>query len=189
MAPEKTATESPRRLLLLLGLAVVLAGAAAWDWWARPGADGEPAVAAVRAVAPRPDKAAPAAEAGTETNGPERGAHALASLALDELHDTVRRPLFEKTRRPVEPPARAVQGLPLPVQKRQADPGALTLYGVLVNEGHGAIALLRRNQTGQNVRLEVGDAVDGWTIERIETDSVQLVQGDARVTLELFRKR
>jgi hypothetical protein len=188
MAPEKTATDSPRRLLLMLGLAVALAGAVALDWWTRRDADGEAAAVAPRAAAPAAGKATPT-DAIAEAAGQEGSAHALAGLAIDELHDTVRRPLFERKRRPVETPSRAVQGPLTPMARRQADPNALTLYGVLLSEGRGAIALLRRNQTGQNVRLEQGDTVDGWTIERIEADRVHLVQGDARVTLELFRKR
>jgi hypothetical protein len=35
----------------------------------------------------------------------------------------------------------------------------------------------------------VGDAVDGWTIERIEPQRVTLRQGDTRIALQLFRKK
>jgi hypothetical protein len=197
MEPGKKPTESRGRLPLLLGLAVVLAGIYAWDRWAdgsaetappRPGA-GSPGAAG-------PDKAdaltaaGPGAEADPGSEPQE--AHALASLALNELHDTVRRPLFEKTRRPVEPPppARPTVAQPvIPAPPRGADPNALTLLGVLMSEGGGAIALLRRNQTGQNVRLQEGNTVDGWTVERIEPARVLLRQGDTRIALELFRKR
>jgi hypothetical protein len=73
-----------------------------------------------------------------------------------------------------------------------ADPNALTLLGVLMREGEGqggAIALVRRNQTGQNMRLQEGETVDGWTIDRIEPESVVLRQGDTKIALQLFRKR
>jgi hypothetical protein len=70
-----------------------------------------------------------------------------------------------------------------------ADPNALTLLGVLKGEGGHAIALLQRNSTGQNVRLQEGDTVDGWTIERIEAEEVVLKQGDTKIALQLFRKR
>jgi hypothetical protein len=118
----------------------------------------------------------------------------LSDLSLDRLHDTVRRPLFEKQRRPVEPPPARAAATPAPppvAPKRSVDPNALTLLGVLMSDGSGAgaIALMRRNQTGQNVRLQEGDTVDGWTIERIETARVLIRQGDTKIALELFRKR
>jgi hypothetical protein len=47
---------------------------------------------------------------------------------------------------------------------------------------------MKRNQTGQNLRLQEGDTVDGWTIERIETDRVFLRQGDTKIALQLFRR-
>jgi len=77
------------------------------------------------------------------------------------------------------------------IPKRPVDPNALTLLGVLTSDGPGtgAIALMRRNQTGQNVRLQEGDTVDGWTIERIERARVHLRQGDTKIALELFRRR
>ena len=88
---------------LLLGLAVVIAGMLLWDRWVRleqqrrePG----PVVAG-------PDKA-PTKAAGLGGDaaavGEDGSPHPPASLSLDALRDTVRRPLFEKTRRPVEAP-------------------------------------------------------------------------------------
>jgi hypothetical protein len=196
MEPEKKPTESRGRLPLLLGLAIVLAGIYAWDRWAVwSGETAPPRPGAGSAGATGPDKADALTAAGPGVE-PDPGsepqeAHALASLALNELHDTVRRPLFEKARRPVEPPpARVTAPQPIiPAAPRGADPNALTLLGVLMSEGGDAIALLRRNQTGQNVRLQEGNTVDGWTVERIEAARVLLRQGDTRIALELFRKR
>ncbi|HXE87706.1 MAG TPA: hypothetical protein VN524_13035 [Hyphomicrobiaceae bacterium] len=195
MAPAKRSTEGRSRVPLLLGLAAVAAAVLLWDRWADwgTGAAGAPGVAA-------PDKATPdkagsettALGVDTEPRGDGGSALPLASLSLDKLHDTVRRPLFEKTRRPVEPPVVAAPPAPAPViPKRLADPNALTLLGVLTSDGPGtgAIALMRRNQTGQSVRLQEGDTVDGWTIERIEAARVHLRQGDTRFALELFRRR
>ena len=72
---------------------------------------------------------------------------------------------------------------PLPVApKRAVDPNALALLGILTSDGRGtsAIALMRRNQTGQNVRLQEGDTVDGWTIERIESARVLISRATSR---------
>lgn len=197
MAPAKRSTDGRSRVPLLLGLAAVAAGVLVWDRWAdwsdwsnwSRGAVSSPGVAAPDTA--RAEAAGPGGDA--EPGGEGGSPHPLASLALDVLHDTVRRPLFEKKRRPVEPPARvtAAPAPPPAVPKRAVDPNALTLLGVLTSDGPGtgAIALMRRNQTGQNVRLQEGDTVDGWTIERIESARVLIRQGDVKVALELFRRR
>jgi len=191
MAPAKRSTDGRSRVPLLLGLAVVIAGVLLWDRWA----DWSSSAVSPPGVA-RPDKAqASAAGLGGDgaAGGEDGSPHPPASLSLDALRDTIRRPLFEKTRRPVEPPPRVTAApAPLPVApKRAVDPNALTLLGILTSDGRGtsAIALMRRNQTGQNVRLQEGDTVDGWTIERIESARVLIRQGDVKTALELFRKR
>ena len=192
MAPAKRSTEGRSRVPLLVGLAVVIGSVLLWDRWPDWSTD------AVRApAAAAPDKAqseASGSGGGAELNGDGQAPHPLAGLSLDRLRDTVRRPLFEKQRRPVvPPPPRAAAAPPPPpvAPKRAVDPNALTLLGVLTSDGQGtgAIALMRRNLTGQNVRLQEGDTVDGWTVERIETARVLIKQGDTKIALELFRKR
>ena len=179
MAPAKTPTESKTWLPLLLALMAALAGLVLWD---RQSGDG-PVV--VRAA----DKSSPKTQAATRT---EQGINPLANLTLDKLHDTVRRPLFETSRRPIEapapvlPPPRVEPVAPAPPPF--VDQNALSLLGVVASEGR-AIALIKRNQSGQNVRVEVGDTVDGWTIVSIEPQRVMIRQGDAQIALRLFRKK
>lgn len=178
----KNSTESPRRVLVLLGLAAVLAGVLAWDWW--PEWD---AVKAPLPTASAPSTAAPEKESAGAAEA-EQGSHPLAGLALDQLHDTIRRPLFEKTRRPVAPAPTTL--VPAPVAApRPLDLDALSLQGIVLNAGGNAIALLQRNRTGKSLRLQEGDVVDGWTVAQIEAERVHLVQGDTKLTLHLFRKR
>jgi type IV pilus biogenesis protein PilP len=102
----------------------------------------------------------------------------------------VKRPLFERRRRPVEPlPSRSEPVTPAPVvQRSEPDQSALTLLGVMMGEGR-TMALLRRNAGGQNVRVEEGDVIDGWTIKQIEAQRVVLSQGSRQVSLQLFRKQ
>jgi hypothetical protein len=182
MAPAKTPTESKNWLPLLLGVTAVLGGLLLWDRQSDDGAR-PPAVAAKRADKPAAQRhAAPSVD---------QSINPLANLGLDKLHATTRRPLFEKSRRPLEAPAplSPLRVEPAaPAASRSADPNALTLLGVVASEGR-TIALIKRNQTGQNVRVEVGDAVDGWTIERIEPQRVLLRQGDTRIALQLFRRK
>jgi hypothetical protein len=191
MEPGKKATEGRSQLPLLLGLAVVLAGVVLWDRRADWTAAGVRAPAVALPDAARAAPAEPGLDAGS---GRAEDSQPLAGLALSELHDTVARPLFERKRRPVEPPrppAPVAAPAPAPPPPRpMADPNALTLLGVLMSEGQGAaIALVRRNHKGQNMRLQEGDTVDGWTIDRIEAEGVVLKQGDTKIALQLFRKR
>ena len=184
MAPAKTPTESKNWLPLLLALMAALAGLVLWDRQSGDGAQkGAGPPAAVRA-ADKSTRAQAAARA-------EQGINPLANLTLDKLQDTVRRPLFETSRRPIEAPA----PLPPPQVEPAAPPppafvdqNALSLLGVVASEGR-TIALLKRNQTGQNIRVEVGDAVDGWTIVSIEPQRVMIRQGDTQIALQLFRKK
>jgi hypothetical protein len=191
MESAKRSTENNSRLPFLLGLAVVLAGLVLWDWRPDWGGQRAPGKGMTSPVAAKWEKDNVATASGLELAGSESQlVNPLSTLELDKLHDTIRRPLFEQRRRPVEPPpARAsVVVAPSPVPRRSADPNALTLLGILLSEGR-TIALLNRNQTGQNVRVEEGDTVDGWTIERIEAQRVVLRHGDTKIALQLFRKR
>src|SRR5262249_15104966 len=113
----------------------------------------------------------------------------LSNLELATLHDTVNRPLFEKSRRPAQPqqePAMKPQ-LPQAAVEQPPNQNALTLLGVV--RGERTIALLKRNQGGQNVRAEEGDVIDGWTIKRIDNQSVLLSHGQQQISLQLFRKQ
>ena len=188
MESAKSSTENGRRLRFFLGLAIVFAGLVLWDW--RFGEEGtNPPVAARH----QRDDTAPtgtAVELVPGRNGEDQAAHALANLELDTLHDTIGRPLFEKRRRPVEPPVAHVPVIQAPAAppRRLPDPNALTLLGILLSEGR-TIALLKRNPSGQNVRVEEGDTIDGWTIERIESQRIVLRQDGTQIALQLFRKR
>jgi len=192
MESVKRSTENSSRLPLLLGLAIVLAGLVLWDWQPDWGVQRAPGEEMSSPSAARWKKGNAATTSGVElaNSGGQLG-NPLSNLDLDKLHDTVRRPLFERNRRPVEPPVAVAPPAKLPmaaVPRRTADPNALALLGILVSEGR-AIALLSRNQTGQHVRVEEGDTVDGWTIERIESQRVVLRHGDTHIALQLFRKR
>lgn len=183
----RNSTESPRRALVLLGLAAVLAGVFVWDQGPEWGDAKAPAVSAPKAAAPENGRTA-AADPGTGNAEADQGAHVLAGLALDKLHDTIRRSLFEKTRRPVALAPAAAVVRPVIAPPQPLDPNALTLQGIVLNDGRNAIALLRRNQTGQSLRLQQGDSVDGWTVEQIEAERVHLVQGDTKINLQLGKR-
>src|SRR5262245_24926108 len=120
MQPARTPTDTPtalgresqRRLLFLLGLAAVLGGLFAWDRWAdwsgsAPAGAPQRAPIATAVEKSKPMRAGAEADAGSAPTA-AGGSHPLAGLPLADLSDTVRRPLFERTRRPVEPPKMVV---------------------------------------------------------------------------------
>jgi hypothetical protein len=185
----KNSTESPRRVLVLLGLAAVLVGVLAWEWWPEWGTVRAPLPVRAPSVAQPEKESTGAVDLGARNPEADQGAHPLASLALDQLRDTIERPLFEKSRRPVAPAPVTVVPTPPITAPPPADLNALSLQGIVLDQGGSAIALLRRSQTGQSLRVQEGDMVDGWTVVQIEAERVHLVQGSTRITLHLFRKR
>ena len=184
MVPPKRPTEGSHLLPWLSGIAAVLALVLLWDHQSNTApAEGTSApTMATQDVGSATRQPAP-------VRGPEdaTGPNPLARLGLNSLRDTVRRPLFEKNRRPVEPIRKIEAPPPPPVAQRAPDQAALSLLGVLKSEGK-AVALLKRNQTGQNVRAEEGDTIDGWTVKQIDYQRVVLSQGGREVALQMFIK-
>jgi hypothetical protein len=188
MALAKTPTESKNWLPLLLAATAVLGGLVLWDRQSDDSAQKGGGGIAAPVVAKGAGRLPPQEQAATRA---DQSINPLANLGLDKLHDTTRRPLFEKSRRPIEAPAQLPLPKaepPAPVAARAVDQNALSLLGIVASEGR-TIALLKRNQTGQNIRVEVGEEVDGWTIVRIEPQRVFLRQGDTQIALQLFRKK
>jgi hypothetical protein len=176
-SPTKS-TEPNGKLPLLLALVAVLAGLLLWDWLS--GESPPESGAAKQSVAVTRDRGPDAATSSVRSEP-------LANLALGDLHDTIDRPLFEKGRRPVKPPIIQPAKASPPPPPRGPDPNALELVGILAGDQQ-AIVLLKRRQSGQQVRVQQGDIVDGWTIDRIEPQRVILKHGATEVALQLFKK-
>ena len=170
-------TEPKGKLPLLLAAVAVLAGLLVWD----------------RMSGASPSESNPAMPSPTardrvpEPSDRRAASSPLANLALSDLHDTVDRPLFEKGRRPVLPPVIKPVSVPPPPPPRGPDPNALELVGILAGDQQ-AVALLKRRQSGQQVRVQEGDTVEGWTIVHIEPQRVILKHGATEVALHLFKK-
>lgn len=100
-------------------------------------------------------------------------ARVLPPLALgtpDQAYpETVNRPLFIPTRRPVPVAATAASGA--------MAKGSFTLQGVIVASGVRT-AILREKASGRLHRVQQGREVNGMTVAQIEPDRVLLRQGE-----------
>ncbi len=105
----------------------------------------------------------------------DRSARALP--AVDAFSGIAARTLFNPTRRPIEPPAEAKA---IPAVK----PSRFSLVGVLISDGL-RMALIRRGRASDYTRVEEGQEIDGWRIERIVPDRVVIRKGDTREELIL----
>ena len=122
----------------------------------------------------------------------ETGGHAdqAANLSDRTFVEWFSRPLFAKNRRPwvppqlpPSPPKRLAQ--PEKPVARQIDPPDFNLIGVSISGG-AAKALLRRNSDLQPVWVSKGEAVGGWIVSAIDSQSIIVRQDDQTVSIDLY---
>lgn len=148
--------------------------------------------------APSPGSAAKSAAKGTPKSPPgtakapavalRPGENPLTGLRRDALKETLTRPLFEADRRPVLPPRAAPPPPPPPPRATPPptfDPSAYILVGIIA--GPTPIAVLRQASTNASLRLTEGEEVAGWILDQIRTREIVLVNGNQRVTLQLYK--
>ncbi len=97
---------------------------------------------------------------------------AFAMRPIGDFSETVTRPLFLPSRRPLEPSEEAPQ-----IKTADVERDIFALIGVIISEGEH-MALLRRRKTGEVLRVVEGQRVDGWRVEEIMADRMTLRQGD-----------
>src|SRR5690242_11129724 len=88
--------------------------------------------------------------------------------------EIVERPLFWSSRRP-------------PFEQAPETPSAglnYSLFGVVISTG-APVALLKADAGGDPVRVQVGEAISGWTVARIDSDRVLMKQGGMERELNL----
>ena len=109
------------------------------------------------------------------------------SLAsLDDYQEITERPLFYATRRP--PPPEPEVSTPS-VEPPEPTPDApLTLIGVMVVSDN-KIALVKNDDTSKVVRLKLGDKIESWQLQTINSDSVVLNKNEETKELLLLRNK
>lgn len=102
--------------------------------------------------------------------------------AISEYAEVVRRPLFQADRRPPrsKPPAAIASAAPRPAKTTPQ----LRLLGVLV-AASGNRAFVATPVQPSGTWLKTGDAVDGWTIGRIEGNGIVIEREGASTTMPL----
>ncbi|MCW5730873.1 MAG: hypothetical protein KIT20_08960 [Alphaproteobacteria bacterium] len=155
---------------LLAFFALLFAGIAAWPWLA-------------------PLAASDAAPAERE---PAAAAHEEGVLPpLESLRETLARPLFNPSRRPVPESADASGLAPVrvalaPAASAERSFAAYRLQGVVITRDQRKI-LLGPAGGGRPLVLQEGDEHDGWTVEKIEQEQITLRAGERREVLPLRR--
>jgi hypothetical protein len=100
--------------------------------------------------------------------------------AADAVEQITARPLFSESRRPYAPPA-------VPIEEAAAEPSQpsspLELAGTFLTETDQAALLVVSG--GSPAWLRKGQLIEGWKIEAIEQDRVQLRRGEQQLVLKL----
>ena len=127
------------------------------------------------------------ARAADPTQDAEAVANPLQLQPLDQLSMTHERPLFSPTRRPPAKPVApvAIRSEPPP----PAPPPSVVLLGIVSEDDGDTRAAIRagdKSAGNKVMRVRVGDAVAGWTVERIEPRRLFLTLGDRAVDFALF---
>lgn len=95
--------------------------------------------------------------------------------AIETYEETLRRPLFSRSRRPADQSVVAT-----------ASGGSLeaTLIGIISSRAK-SLVLLRLDATGEVVQLLEGDRLNGWSLVSVSEAEVVFKSGDEEMTLEL----
>jgi hypothetical protein len=111
----------------------------------------------------------------------------LDSKPVDEFRETVQRPLFNSTRRPVERPKTAKAEQPAEVGSHLD----LRLVGIVKAGNSPARALIREGDQATGKWISEGDTLSGWKVRSVKDRSV-VVEADGRaheLTLQVVVRR
>ena len=158
--------------LLIVALAAALGALALVNWrLAVTPVDVAPQASAE--VEPEPADTPPAPAAGS----PRR-------RALEELTETLERPLFAPDRRPT-PPAKGSPAPAAPAAEAEPEAAGLRLVGMMRVGGSDHRALIRVPGETHASWVTIGAQIGGWTVRAIEKDKVVVESASRRAELLL----
>jgi hypothetical protein len=105
----------------------------------------------------------------------------LADFDKIELENWVQRPLFAPSRK--RPPPQEAK----PASAASPAQPDYQLLGVVLNSKR-SIAVLRSEDTGTDVRVQVGDMIGGWLVASVELEAVILKRGEEEPQVVRFKK-
>jgi hypothetical protein len=106
-----------------------------------------------------------------ETQAPAPSPPPFALAPLEDFSETMERPLFLPSRRPLvaeDAPQQIGQGV---------ERNLFTLMGVIIAPDE-RMAIVERRRTGDVLRLVEGQQVDGWLVDAILPDRMRLTYGE-----------
>ena len=118
-------------------------------------------------LAPVPLNAAPA-----EKIAPAPKRAVPPTTPIKAYSETLARPMFHASRKPAPKLATATPEAPA------AESPTLKLVGVVIGP-EGRSALIRLPSSAELVEVSVGERIEGWRLETIETDRIMLKSGKA----------
>jgi hypothetical protein len=129
----------------------------------------------------------PQPSAGPASDQPTPDAALNTPASIGDFAETLARPLFNPTRRPLPPPAKKpATEAPPPAAQAHASPNNLRLVGMMVRRGSAKRALIRSADQSIASWVEVGADVDGWRVRDIEPDRVVVERGGDTAELMLY---
>lgn len=99
--------------------------------------------------------------------------------SLEEMTAIRERPLFSPSRRPVEVPAMPDVAEEVPM----IAPLNAALIGVITSSEGDGLALIKMNGQNDVARLRIGETIEGWQLDKIESHAVTFTNGDQATTL------
>ena len=137
------------------------------------------------AVEPRSEsRELAAAPANTGPEADEREEMTITFAQLQDYDEIVRRPVFNKTRRPEEPSTPKVSSR----QAKASTPAAsnLIVLGTVISPDT-TMAVFMDKKTRKIVKAVQGTSINGWEVAEIRKDGVTIRSKDQEATLMLHR--
>jgi hypothetical protein len=112
----------------------------------------------------------------------------LATRSLEQLSATLTRPLFAASRRKAAPNPTSIA----PPREEPPDPPRpapnVTLVGI-ISDPNGSQAVLRSGGSAKDIKMRVGDKLDGWKVTDIGKQNLTLALDDRTVSIVLFAEK
>ena len=96
-----------------------------------------------------------------------------------QFSQLISRPPFSATRRPPQPRRTVVVAKPQPIARPR-----ILLVGTFVNSASG-VAVIQKAGVEKQIRLSLGETIDGWTLEQILPDRILLKSKDESFEVKL----